>query len=195
MKKTEKIEIRLSHEDKERLSRMAKIEGRTISQLVRSLIDKYLELSPSTIKRAIPKKTLIFTALASALTGFGLSYFYISNKIPTKQITESRIVKNVRISYDNAWSVLAVPLMDKYKIQHSVQYGNEAELKIKIELRENEFGQYPATFIFCLEQADICEEMAQAELILDPQTKTEINLQSKDKHNISIAARPHDTKY
>ena len=195
MKKTEKIEIRLSHEDKERLSRMAENEGRTISQLVRGLIDKYLELSPTNIRRPVPKKTLFLSSLVSGIIGFVLSYGLVKGNNPEYNTTETRIVKNVRISYDNAWSVLAVPLLDKYEIEHSVQYGTEAELSIKIALHKNAYGQYPANFVFCLRQTDQCEEMAKAELILDPQTKTEINLLSKDNHNISIAARPHDTKY
>ncbi len=195
MKKTEKIEIRLSHEDKERLSRLAENEGRTISQLVRGLIEKYLELSPTNIRRPVPKKTLFLSSLVSGLIGFALSYGLVKNKSTAHSTTEPRVVKNVRISYDNAWSVLAVPLLEDYEIEHSVQYGTKAELSIKIALHKNEYGQYPASFVFCLRQSNQCEEMAKAELILDAQTKTEINLLSKDNHNISIAARPHDTKY
>jgi len=38
MKKTEKIEIRLSHEEKAGLSKLAEEEGRSVSDLVRGLI-------------------------------------------------------------------------------------------------------------------------------------------------------------
>lgn len=53
MKKTEKIEIRLSHEEKAGLSKLAEEEGRSVSDLVRGLIDRYMSLH----KDRLPRKT------------------------------------------------------------------------------------------------------------------------------------------
>jgi len=45
MKKTEKIEVRLSHEEKTALANLAEQEGRNVSELVRGLIERYMTLS------------------------------------------------------------------------------------------------------------------------------------------------------
>ena len=42
MKKTEKIEVRLSHEEKTALTTLAEQEGRTVSELVRGLVERYM---------------------------------------------------------------------------------------------------------------------------------------------------------
>jgi len=79
MKKTEKIEIRLSHEDKERLNRIAESEGRTISQIVRGLIDRYIDLNSANKERGVSVKDKakwgIFGALLSALIFVPLSFY------------------------------------------------------------------------------------------------------------------------
>ena len=45
MKKSEKIEIRISYEEKEKLNRLAESEGRSVSELVRDLAKKYALLN------------------------------------------------------------------------------------------------------------------------------------------------------
>lgn len=64
MKKSEKIEIRVSLEEKEQLTRLAESEGRNVSELVRGLASKYAQLN---ISRPRPKSSpLMVCALVAA---------------------------------------------------------------------------------------------------------------------------------
>ena len=66
MKRTEKIEVRLSHEEKQSLSELAEGEGRTVSDLVRGLIERYVSLNTA----RLPQKPR--WALWSGLVAAGL---------------------------------------------------------------------------------------------------------------------------
>ncbi|WP_371397055.1 ribbon-helix-helix protein, CopG family [Fretibacter rubidus] len=45
MKKSEKIEVRVSLDEKQKLSDIAESEGRSVSELIRGLIERYMALS------------------------------------------------------------------------------------------------------------------------------------------------------
>jgi len=66
MKRNEKIEVRLSHEEKQSLSELAEGEGRTVSDLVRGLIERYVSLNTA----RLPQKPR--WALWSGLVAAGL---------------------------------------------------------------------------------------------------------------------------
>lgn len=69
MKRTEKIEVRVSQEEKTTLTQLAKQEGESISGLVRGLIDKYMSLNATTTKRRLPKWQLGALLLFAAFLG------------------------------------------------------------------------------------------------------------------------------
>lgn len=66
MKRNAKIEVRLSHEEKQSLSELAEGEGRTVSDLVRGLIERYVSLNTA----RLPQKPR--WALWSGLVAAGL---------------------------------------------------------------------------------------------------------------------------
>lgn len=69
MKRTEKIEIRVSLDEKETLSKLAQQEGDSVSGLVRGLIDKYMALNMASTKRRLPKWQLAGLVIGAALFG------------------------------------------------------------------------------------------------------------------------------
>lgn len=77
MKKTEKIEVRLSHEEKTALTALAEQEGRSVSELVRGLVERYMTLSTTRLpsKIAWPKITAI--AIGGLLLGHLGTYFMV----------------------------------------------------------------------------------------------------------------------
>jgi len=77
MKKTEKIEVRLSHEEKTALANLAEQEGRNVSELVRGLIERYMTLSNTRlpVKTVWPKLATI--ALGGLLLGHLGTYFMV----------------------------------------------------------------------------------------------------------------------
>ncbi len=69
MKRSEKIEVRVSLDEKETLTRLAQQEGDSVSGLVRGLIDKYMALNAASTKRRLPKWQLAGLLVAAALIG------------------------------------------------------------------------------------------------------------------------------
>ena len=65
-KRTEKIEIRISEEDKLRVGELAAYEGKSMSEFVRSLVSRYVHLNTS---RPNPDRRLLWPAAAVALLG------------------------------------------------------------------------------------------------------------------------------
>ena len=66
MKKTEKIEVRLSHEEKTALTTLTDQEGRSVSDLVRGLIERYMSINTETL----PRKTPWLKFMGIAVFGF-----------------------------------------------------------------------------------------------------------------------------
>lgn len=69
MKRTEKIEVRVSQEEKDTLTQLARQEGDSVSGLVRGLIDKYMALNTASTKRRLPKWQLAGLLIGAVLFG------------------------------------------------------------------------------------------------------------------------------
>ena len=69
MKKTEKIEVRLSHEEKKALANLAEQEGRSVSELVRGLIDRYMTLSNTRLPQKMAWPKIAAIAIGGLLLG------------------------------------------------------------------------------------------------------------------------------
>lgn len=73
MKRNEKIEIRVSQEEKTRLAELAQQEGESVSGLIRGLVGKYVSLNSPSTRRRLPKWQLAALLLFAALIGHGLT--------------------------------------------------------------------------------------------------------------------------
>lgn len=69
MKRTEKIEVRVSQEEKNTLTKLARQEGESVSGLVRGLVDKYMALNTASTKRRLPKWQLAGLLIGAAFIG------------------------------------------------------------------------------------------------------------------------------
>lgn len=76
MKKTEKIEVRLSHEEKLDLAALAQSEGRTVSELIRDLITRYMSLTTQRLPSKKPWGLLAGMIIIGVLAGHLLTYAY-----------------------------------------------------------------------------------------------------------------------
>ncbi|GAB5459481.1 MAG: hypothetical protein Hens3KO_25110 [Henriciella sp.] len=79
MKKSEKVEIRVSVDEKQTLARLADLEGTTVSELVRNLVRKYVAINTNA---ATKKPSLLISSallVAGALIGAVLVGFPLSN--------------------------------------------------------------------------------------------------------------------
>lgn len=73
MKRTEKVEIRVSQEEKQTLTDLAKLEGESVSGLIRGLVEKYMALNAASTARKLPKWQIAAGLIIAAFIGHGLT--------------------------------------------------------------------------------------------------------------------------
>lgn len=75
MKKSEKVEVRMSLDEKERLNALAENEGRSVSELVRDVVGRYASLNIATPHKPVWPKAMMAGFLMSGIgIGFGSSF-------------------------------------------------------------------------------------------------------------------------
>lgn len=73
MKRTEKIEVRVSLEEKQTLTQLAKQDGESVSGLIRGLVEKYMALNTASTTRKLPKWQIAAGLIVAAFVGHGLT--------------------------------------------------------------------------------------------------------------------------
>ena len=73
MKRTEKVEIRVSLEEKQKLTALAKQDGESVSGLIRGLVEKYMALNTASTVRKLPKWQIATGLVLAAFVGHGLT--------------------------------------------------------------------------------------------------------------------------
>jgi len=73
MKRTEKVEVRVSLEEKQTLTDLAKQDGESVSGLIRGLVEKYISLNSASTTRRLPKWQIAAGLIVAALIGHGLT--------------------------------------------------------------------------------------------------------------------------
>jgi hypothetical protein len=165
MKRTEKIEIRLSHEEKTSLTGLAEKEGRSVSRLVRDVVSKYMELNtariPSKLKRSqfggmLALAGILGFGVSSALSLVGKSEIYLLSghmygagfNTPLHRKAQKPHIINVRTKEG------------VYQIQASFSHGPDLS-RLKL--------------IICKKTHDSCEEIAADSLLLHPDTLSSLD--------------------
>ena len=69
MKRTEKVEIRVSQEEKQTLTDLAKLEGESVSGLIRGLVEKYMALNAASTTRKLPRWKLAGMLIVAVFVG------------------------------------------------------------------------------------------------------------------------------
>ena len=95
-KLTDKIEIRISHTEKARLSELATDEGKSVSELVRGLVRRYVDLNTSTriIRRGwLPAAGAVAAALVA---GLFLGTLWPDTAAEAHDVESERAVYNIR---------------------------------------------------------------------------------------------------
>ena len=73
MKRTEKVEIRVSFEEKQTLMQLAKQDGESVSGVIRGLVEKYIALNSARTSRRLPKWQIAAGLIAAAFIGHALT--------------------------------------------------------------------------------------------------------------------------
>lgn len=132
-KKSEKLEIRLSYDEKNALTEAAETEGRTVSDLVRGLINRYIKAASTRLPQ---KKSWLKWAGIGAL---GLLFGHLATWAFMVQHKNHADVYTMVLSYGH--NVITAPILD-----HS-SYENEFKIpakpwpiKITAQVNDNETG-------------------------------------------------------
>ena len=73
MKRTEKVEIRVSLEEKQTLTQLASQEGESVSGLIRGLVERYMALNTASTVRRLPKWQIALGLVTAAFIGHALT--------------------------------------------------------------------------------------------------------------------------
>ncbi|MEP3653998.1 MAG: hypothetical protein ABJO36_03795 [Litorimonas sp.] len=73
MKRTEKIEVRVSLEEKQTLTQLAKQDGESVSGLIRGLVEKYMALNTASTTRKLPKWQIAAGLIVAVFIGHALT--------------------------------------------------------------------------------------------------------------------------
>lgn len=158
MKKSEKVEIRVSIDEKQTLSRLADLEGTSVSELVRNLVRKYVAINTNSTARK--QSLLISSALlaAGALIGAALVVFPLPNSHSDYYLVEGTI--------DDA--AFGFPFDLTSEKPHVLEIGantkTQAVYRLEVSLQQN---QLPLIQV-CRVVGSDCISTAQWDVDLDP---------------------------
>ena len=181
MKRTEKIEIRLSQVEKTELSALANSEGRTVSTLIRSLVRKYMALNtPNTKPRHLWPRMAAVLCFGVLLGAFiPLKTMITKNTNEVEQYTVNGVIGTsgfgVNITPDFKGSKTRTLISPEGNITLSLYVINDEGRKLLIK--------------FCESKQNSCENVAQASLSLDPGSPSVWQTKGKNGADIFVTVQ------
>lgn len=178
MKKTEKIEVRLSHEEKAELSKLADEEGRSVSELIRHLVKRYMSVNTGRLPRKLPWLALAATGIIAFLAGHLLTYFIAKSHVD--ETNYKFYVHMDRKVGDNQRDNISVPifLKDGFSQELTMPSAN-GDVKIDIFVGELENGLFNLQTRLCRQAASECEMFATPYIILRENTDAYIRFETR----------------
>lgn len=175
MKKTEKIEIRLSHDDKERLNTIAESEGRTISQIVRDLIDKYMDLNSARKSKQVSTLEKMKWGIAGAVCSALLFIPFVLNKGPT---AHAPIMKNTEIILWPSEGMHTIarfsfPLKDGFSETTEIHADEKLSFEISTQSSLVANDRFKVHFEFCEVKENACDFATGTDLFIEKNTSAE----------------------
>jgi len=182
MKKTEKIEVRLSHEEKTALTSLAEQEGRSVSDLVRGLIERYMSINTTRLPRKTP--WVKFTAIA--VGGFLLGHLgtYFIAKSHSHSPIHNMIVG---IGSDR----LTLPLLAKDgEIVSATIPSDDGDILVKAIVSKEPESLHIATINLCRQTESACEIIASPILKFNPNLQSTLEFKEASGQGIYLGLTP-----
>lgn len=182
MKKTEKIEVRLSHEEKTALTTLAEQEGRSVSDLVRGLIERYMTLNTS----RLPNKTpwLKFAAI-------GIGGFFVGH-LATYFIAKSHDhppIYSLQVSID--FEGITVPLIKEAgQSDEFILPRPDGDVLVKTQVTQSPNSLAALDIELCRKMNTGCEIIANPNLKFDPQGGAALSFKDDNDESVSIFLNP-----
>jgi len=170
MKKTEKIEVRLSHEEKTSLTELAEQEGRSVSDLVRGLIERYMSINTSRLPNKKPWILISAIALGSFFAGHLMTYFIAKshNHAPIYDL-------RVEVGSDG----ISFPLLARIgKAQEFIIPSKDGDIRINPNVEQQPDSLTSVTISLCREAENACENIAAPTLQFNPNRQSSLSFKS-----------------
>jgi len=158
MKKTEKIELRVNHEEKERLAGIAKHRGQTVSDVVRDALGNDLGRTSVSYQKLPVFISLLALGLAT------ISLFWVSRGAPQRPVMSTT---SLYLPDSSGGSVLntQVPHRDKFSQTYSV-ISKTRHLQLTHEVSEIKANVFQLAASVCEEQGEGCSLLGEATVVL-----------------------------
>lgn len=168
MKRTEKVEIRVSFEEKQALSHLAKQEGESVSGLIRGLVEKYMALNTASTKRRLPKWQIAAGLIIAAFIGHGLTLLPMHLHSQEHQRAEtSRPIYMVHGAIDSAAFGVGVHADDRIK-EFTINRQSDYPVKVRLSFAPRpEDGGILKVLICELDGSENCEAAFETEMDVD----------------------------
>ena len=175
MKKTEKIEVRVSAEEKDRLTKMAEKRGQSISDMIRTRMSGDEEVSAKNTKR-----NQILMLLPLYLGVFLLCLAILSGSKGT-QTDELPYMTTIGISargYDDFDSIYNVPHLDGYSRKYEVlRFSSDGEVEatfdVTLNVEKRKDGEFLLKTNACKKTGTGCEQAQEFENIMPSPAPTQ----------------------
>ena len=178
MKKTEKIEVRLSHEEKTSLTELAEQEGRSVSDLVRGLIERYVSINTSRLPNKTPWMLISAIAFGSFFAGHLMTYFIAKSYHPTP-------IYDLRVEVDR--DGISFPLLEKEGKPPELTIPSiDGDILIRPTIEARPESLAIVTVELCRETKTSCEGIAAPKLQFNPNRQSSIRFKSGSGQDVFI---------
>ena len=167
MKKTEKIEIRVSPEEKEALSAASRSEGRNVSDVLREHVRRYVAAATAASPRTEKKKKMTwiskaaYVALGAAVSAPATMYA-VADDSPAAPGFEVNVALQENAGQQDQTNYRAktrIPLTRTEPTLVNMPSGDAGGFRVAIIKENNDDKTYRFVFSICQETADGCEEI------------------------------------
>ena len=162
MKKSEKIEIRISYEEKKSLARLAESEGHSVSELVRGLARKYAQLNMPLPRRKFSRQHMAGLILCGIGIGSGFA-FSLNGNLSNNRGKQFMVHGEIG---GQGFGFGVENIADRTE-SRMLGSGDDA-IKIDVTVMSGEGGQNVAKIYICKQNENHCVKSAQAVLNVNP---------------------------
>lgn len=196
MKKTEKIEIRVSPEDKAALMRLSQQGGRSVSETVRGLLlNQAVPDAASTPARSmINIQRLAYGAGGAVLGAVVASGLFMGLAAAKPRPTDYALNVVVLDGLDTerrAYEASTVITLDQMtKSQLRMPTGAADAYQVNVDMKRQPDGSVYASFSLCRESAGVCTEVAKPALVAARNASASLNMEDVGGRSLMINMGP-----
>lgn len=131
MKKTEKIEVRVSVEEKERLGKMAERRGQSVSDMIRERMSEDVSVIPKHIKMNRLISSLALLCAVAAL-------FWLSLSGAKRSGPSAPVMSTIHVFSEDGGATYNLPHLEAYNETYRYfAYGHDFELSVGVEKKDD----------------------------------------------------------